>query len=335
MQIKSGIGLVVRYAKKFMLILTYFLLSVCLENCSQHDDYIYLRKTLSVPTRTSIMSDSASLKLFIISDWGFNGTDDQKKVADEMGKIAKLIKVNFILTCGDNFQFSGVNSIDDSQWNTNYINVYNDSSLLVPWYPALGNHDYVSHPEVEIEYSKKSNYWQMPSWYYTFVKKINSENLVRFIVLDTYGLILEYQKLKDSTKFDTIAQYCWLKKLLSGNKTEWTIITGHHPVFSASKVHGDTKEMKIMLKPLLDKYNVDFYICGHDHDFEHAREYGKNTDYIVDGTGALIRPASKNYRTVFSLSALGFTYLSVSRQYINLYFITAEGSIGYYYERKK
>lgn len=48
----------------------------------------------------------------------------------------------------------------------------------------------------------------------------------------------------------------------------WLIVVGHYPVYSAGE-HGDNAELKAYLQPLLEKYNVDAYFCGHDHISEH------------------------------------------------------------------
>jgi tartrate-resistant acid phosphatase type 5 len=48
----------------------------------------------------------------------------------------------------------------------------------------------------------------------------------------------------------------------------WLIVVGHYPVYSAGD-HGDSAELKTYLQPLLEKYNVDAYFCGHDHISEH------------------------------------------------------------------
>jgi 3',5'-cyclic AMP phosphodiesterase CpdA len=44
----------------------------------------------------------------------------------------------------------------------------------------------------------------------------------------------------------------------------WLLVAGHYPVFSTGE-HGDTSELKSYLLPLLTKYKVHAYFCGHDH----------------------------------------------------------------------
>ena len=326
---------ITKYYKQSIRLFTLIIILSGFYSCSKIDEQGFPTDQLPVADNILDPLDSGALHFFVLSDWGFNGSNNQKEVEAEMNLVSQYVGLNFILTCGDNFQKAGVQSSDDRLWYSNYENVYADSALLVPWYPALGNHDYLGKPDAQIDYSATSEYWHMPARYYTFLQEVDSIISVRYIVLDTPGLISAYQNLKDSTKYETIPQYSWLRNLLSETKEKWIIVTGHHPVFSASPYHGDTKELKSLVKPLFDKYNVDFYICGHDHDFEHAREKGKNTEYIVTGTGGVIRREGSNERTVYSISVLGFTYISLSPDNAKLYFITSDGHIGYSFEKSK
>ena len=283
----------------------------------------------------SLPRNIGSLHIFFLSDWGFSGNYGQKDVANEMVQISQLVGLDFIMTCGDNFQYNGVDSVTDPLWKDNFENVYNDSALHVPWYPALGNHDYYGSPDAEIAYSALSKYWRLPSRFYTFTRKIDSKTDARFIVMDTQGLINAYAELSDTTQVDSIPQYKWIKKLLAESKEKWIFVTGHHPVYSASTVHGDTYEMKKLIKPLFDRYKVDFYICGHDHHFEHAKDTAQFTDYIVTGTGGYVRPVGRNEHTLYSMSNLGFSYLMVGADAVKLFFITTEGKIGYSLTKQK
>jgi hypothetical protein len=281
----------------------------------------------------SAINDTSTIHFFVISDWGWNGSAGQIRVAHQMDNLALKVKPEFILTCGDNFQFGGVKSVDDPLWKINYEQVYNYNSLKIPWYPALSNHSYRGNINAEIEYSKRNKYWCMPASYYTFVKSTGTF-AIRFIILDTQGLINSYSILSDRTKINSIEQIRWLKTVLTGSKQDWIFVIGHHPVFSSGR-HGDTKQLISLLKPVLESYNVDFYICGHDHDFEHARLPDKNTEYIVTGTGGSLRPVEGNSKTVFCLSTLGFTYISVSKKTTQLDFITGDGNIAYSYIKRR
>ena len=54
--------------------------------------------------------------------------------------------------------------------------------------------------------------------------------------------------------------------------------------------HGPTDTLVQKLKPLLEKYNVTAYMCGHDHNLQHITDSG--VQYYVTGAGHLIDPST-------------------------------------------
>jgi tartrate-resistant acid phosphatase type 5 len=276
---------------------------------------------------------SKAFNFIIVSDWGRNGIADQQEVADQMAKTADSANVEFIATCGDNFQINGVASAQDPLWMVNFENVYKGNSLQVEWFPVMGNHDYKGNPQAEIDYSKISRRWRMTDRNYTFTKKINDSISARFIFIDTPPLIDEYrnnpEEYPDAIKQNADKEIKWLKDVLANSKEQWKIVFGHHPVYSASRKHGNTKEMISRVKPLLEQYNAQFYICGHDHDFQHLREEGGNVDYIVTGTGSETRPSSSNEMSLFSKSEPGFSVVSLKADSLRICFVGTNGNIVY------
>jgi hypothetical protein len=125
-----------------------------------------------------------------------------------------------------------------------------------------------------------------------------------------------------------------LKETLANSKEQWKLVFGHHPVYSASPTHGNTKEMIQHVKPIFDKYNVQFYICGHDHDLQHLREKNSKVDYIVTGAGGEPRRDSTNAMTVFSKSLPSFSLISFKADSIQLCFVSSKGEVVYRYARK-
>ena len=317
---------------KLKIYLLLFALSTVLLSCM---DFYFENKNPDLQLSAIPRKDSAEQRFIVLSDWGFNGGLDQKKVAEAMVFISEQAGLNFIVTAGDNFQYSGVPSSTDTLWKLNYENVYNDSALNVTWYPVLGNHDHYGNTQAEIDYSTLNPKWHMPTAYYSFKKSVGNNDSILFVMLDTQSLVEEYALHPDSSGFDSIPQYKWLKNSLKNNTTKWTIVVGHHTLYSASTFHGDTPEIKAMLKPLLDKYKTDFYICGHDHHFEHARDIANYTDYIVTGTGGYVRPIGSNEHTVFSISKTGFSYFIAKPNSLKMFFVGSDKKLIYTFEKKK
>ena len=324
--------------------LSFFLLAVSIfvfVSCNdKYNTPVTAKTAKNDPTAINIVSSKTfgkSFNFLIVSDWGWNGYKHQQEVADQMERTADSLGAKFIATCGDNFQVSGIASPQDPLWMANFENVYKGLSLQTEWFPVLGNHDYRGSPQAEIEYSKISRRWRLTDHYYTFAKKINDSISARFIFLDTPPLVAEYQKkpieYPEISKQDTAKEIKWLSEVLKNSKEQWILVFGHHPVFSASKKHGDTPEMIKRVKPLLDKYHAQFYFCGHDHDFQHLHEKGKNVDYIVTGTGGETRPASSNDLSVFSKSEPGFSVVSIKADSMRICFVGTKGNIIYSYKR--
>jgi len=116
--------------------------------------------TAPIPIPRMPQRDDASLKLVFaaIGDWGVTpnlnhdsttgGDRDKKRDFDAQKNIAKYLnlwaqqnKPEFVLSHGDNFYWTGVQSIDDERWRSLFEEMYNDPALHVPWYNVLGNHD--------------------------------------------------------------------------------------------------------------------------------------------------------------------------------------------------
>ena len=189
---------------------------------------------------------SSQLNLLIISDWGGKGGPTQVAVAKQMGRTAEAQKSRFVVTCGDNYHGSGIESADSPRWKTEYEEIYTAPSLMVPWYPSLGNHDNRGKVEAEIDYSKRSSRWRLPARYYKHVERIDGTNEALFVHLDTAPFVAAYYKKTSGYRVqgqDPKAQVRWLESVLAESPARWKIVVGHHPIYSSAPGHGDTKEL--------------------------------------------------------------------------------------------
>lgn len=244
---------------------------------------------------------SSSYEFLSIGDWGCPGAI-QDSVAAAM---AKESGARFILAVGDNFYEDGVSSTRDALWDEVWAGVYHKLPNLVqmPWYACLGNHDYRKNPLAQIEYSKVDERWNMPNLYYNFVKELPDGSRCNFIMIDTQQL----DDRDEHSKREICDKHMqWLEATLKANTCEWIIACGHYPLFSVG-MHGGNSRLRAKLTPLFEKYGVDMFVSGHNHNLEHTvTEYDMHQ--IVTGTAGKTRPIQYvSRRTLFSSDEPGYT----------------------------
>jgi hypothetical protein len=272
-------------------------------------------------------------KFIVLGDWGRNGEDHQKEVAHEMGVVARKFKPEFIISTGDNFYPNGVRSTRDHNWLASYENIYTAQSLQTDWYVVLGNHDYGGDPQAEIDYTAIDRKWNMPARYYSKTFYINGDTTlgILFVFIDTSPFLSEYyQGNKTNVQGqDTTAQKIWIEKTLSGAPAniKWKFVFGHHPVYTGGgRMNAvETGEMKKLFKPIFEKYHVNAYICGHDHNLQYIKPPGF-TRYFVSGAGSelsktIIHPDGG----VFAKAENGFMTFSVSPNTLQVRVISYKG----------
>ena len=282
-------------------------------------------------TSAFAQSPADGLQYIIFGDFGRNGNHNQTAVANQMSIYADSFGVDFIISTGDNFQYDGVISIVDSLWQINIENVYSAKSLMIPWYITIGNHDYRGNVQALIDYTMVSDRWYLPSRYYSLQKTIDDTTTIDFVFLDTSPYKRSYyssSKYRNVVEQDTAAQTRWLDSTLSVSTALWKIVIGHHPIYSANPKHGNTRELIDQVKSVLEKYGVQAYFCGHDHDLQHLKTEG-NIHYFVSGAGSNVRPSSTNDYTLFSASTPGFMFVDITSSSLNLRAINTHGEIIY------
>jgi hypothetical protein len=290
-------------------------------------------------TQNSTKINTRGLVFFVISDFGDNGYDYQKQVAESMGRVADSLSPEFIISSGDQFHVNGIRSINDPLWHSNFESIYTKPSLLVNWYPVLGNHEYHGNTQALVDYSSISRRWNMPAHYYTLVKKVNDSVKIRLVFIDTPPFVEKYRKdsagYPDACKQDINKQLQWIDSVLTASAEKWKIVIGHHPIYSIDDKHGSTPELIEKLKPVLVKHKVDFYFAGHIHNFQHLAEDSGPLDYIVTSSACRPRPDSANYMTKFSSPLPGFDICSVTTDTFYLYFADTAGRVIYQYQKAK
>lgn len=298
---------------------------------------IALASVLGLSARNEIKK--GDINIIVASDLGRNGYYDQKPVAATMGLTAEKIGPDAVLSLGDTHHYEGVQSVSDPLWMTNYELIYDHPELMVPWYPVCGNHEYRGNTRAVIDYSQVSRRWDMPSLYYTKTFEDDGTS-VRVVFIDTPPLIDKYRKktdtYPDAALQDMEAQLEWLEKTLADAKEDWVIVAGHHPIYAdTDKSEDERTDMQKRVDSILRKHNVDMYICGHIHNYQHIRRPGSTIDYVVNTSGSKTRVPSKTDDTVFCSDDAGFSVLTADKKEMNLHMLDRTGQTVHTVTRRK
>jgi tartrate-resistant acid phosphatase type 5 len=232
--------------------------------------------------------------------------DITQGLAITAGAVLSDDKPRFRLLLGDNFYENGVNGLDDPLWQSTFELPFPDDG--VEYLPVLGNHDHHGDFSAQILYSLNHSLWAMPHSYY-------------------YRLFLPHLCIVciDTEDLFQINQLRWLDAVLSSRACSgaaFRVVAGHHPVYSAGE-HGDTPNLITSVLPILQRWAVDLYICGHDHDLQHLSD-GAIT-FVVSGAASRIRaspanPGHPHLRWVRG-GALGFARHAVNASHLTTAFI--------------
>jgi tartrate-resistant acid phosphatase type 5 len=275
-----------------------------------------------IPVELGRVTDKPSLHVVALGDFG-DGSNRQKSVAKAIEQRHKQKPFDFGLTLGDNFYRCGVRSVEDPLWKSRWEDLYG-TPLGIPFYAALGNHDYGhppiicpgagSSPDSEVAYSARSKSWRMPSRYYSF-----EAGPALFVVADTEGWSDE--------------QLRWIRQTLLKSKDSptirWRIVIGHHPLFTSGTHLNERRigPLREQLFPVLKEGNADLYLGGHDHDLEHLVKEGIHF-VICGGGGAHLRGfRRKDPASVFQAVQNAFLDLRIDANELVVQFIGADQEV--------
>lgn len=145
--------------------------------------------------------------------------------------------------------------------------------------------------------------------------------MIKLIIIDTVLLCGNVQDTKQPrfkskrAKLRSSKYFDWVEKQLriaSTSNYRYLAVVGHYPIWSVAE-HGPTECLVKKLRPLLFKYQVNAYFCGHEHDMEHIKETGDNNtsvEYIVSGAGSSVWYSKENANRLSKEAKLQFYWAS-------------------------
>jgi hypothetical protein len=186
-----------------------------------------------------------------LGDSGTGGLAEHA-IADRMTEVP----FEFMLFLGDIAYKSG----KPEELNGNFFAVYKKLMRYVPVYPAIGNHERRTK-----EGRPYFDAFVLPDAerYYSF-----NWGDVHFVAIDT-------------THSDS-GQLRWLDADLRANKQKWTIVFGHHPMYTNS-LRGPQMTVRKAFAKIFTRHKVDLVLTGHEHQYERFKVADVN--YVVSGGG--------------------------------------------------
>jgi tartrate-resistant acid phosphatase type 5 len=278
----------------------------------------------------SVTCDGVSF--LTLGDWGGAALDagaaaNQNGVAAQMATTAAATNAQFVLNTGDNFYWCGIQNTSDYQVSVDFVDVYSQESLQVPWYGILGNHEYGYNVTALLSLSEEREdmeNWYLPSRYYTKRIHLAGTHFMSVIMMDTSPCVSDYRSSNEEywdpcgTEYPTCSlgatdddfegecmfhsniieqnctqQYEWLQGALAEVPTnDWLVIMGHHPA--------DEIDEEPFLDVLLE-HGFDMYLNGHVHALQQYT-IDNGGAYFTSGAGSLA--ASSDQETPMAYAKL-------------------------------
>ncbi|KAH7431513.1 hypothetical protein KP509_08G052700 [Ceratopteris richardii] len=252
-----------------------------------------------------------------------------------MGRIGNDLGIAFVISTGDNFYDTGLTSADDPAFTSSFTDVYTASSLQTMWYTVLGNHDYMGDAVAQLsdELVRRDSRWFCRRAFqlnYTLcdgTSEGSCDASVDMFFFDTTPFIDEYWSANNTQFFNWTglaprsvqlqSQLDDLERALNSSIATWKIVVGHHTIRSIGH-HGDSAELIQMLLPILEEYEVDAYINGHDHNVQHIKRADCSVHFFTSGGGSKAYSGLSSYTeeqgVLYANDGQGFLAVRMSPQ---------------------
>merc|ERR1711865_121709 len=308
-------------------------------------------------------SDSATF--IVISDYG-TGSHIQQQVAAQLTKTAKDKNARFVLSLGNNLWPRGVENTTDKEWEQQWYAPYygneergNMQSLVVPWYAALGNVDYMGNSSALLQYSRTLDgtsdtaTWKMPDRNFAIKLRVPDSKPVWILIIDTSPIVYPNaagcttdQQVQQLKSRNGMAELEWLRAMLDSIKDSGSsvVVAGHHPIFVPvnqalpATMTNDFKSDRPArgmepVQQLMEQYGVLAYLSGHVPIMGWMQHGPIN--YFVNGVGGcpdqlpntctLSGDAIVDSGGQYGAEQAGFMTVEASGEWIDFKFVSAQG----------
>jgi 3',5'-cyclic AMP phosphodiesterase CpdA len=216
----------------------------------------------------------------------------------------------FMLHAGDLINHDN----DDAEWGE-WFGAGGWLNGMIPTVATPGNHEYDDDDQL-------TRHWR-PQFAFPLNGPSGLEETVYWFDYQGARII----SLNSNERIDE--QRGWLKAVLSdAGRPKWTIVTFHHPIFSAAEDR-DNPGLRAAWRPILEEYGVDLVLQGHDHAYarsglggpknipEGVRGKSSNTVYVVSVSGPKMYVVHESWEVSRVASGVQlFQVIHVSRERI-------------------
>lgn len=216
--------------------------------------------------------------------------DPQTSLKSEWSRVIRKAyqespKSGFMLYAGDLINKAG----RDIEWQ-GWFDAGSFIYATIPQIMTPGNHDYQEltlDPHWNSQFTLPQN---GPTGLEGTCYFVDYENL-RLISIDS---ATDYE-LENESGTAMTTQKIWLDSVLTNNQKKWTILTTHLPFYSP-KESRDNKHLRKHFQPIIEKYNVDMVLTGHDHSYARGTvsdnpNIKPSIVYVVSVSGPKLYPA--------------------------------------------
>lgn len=256
----------------------------------------------------------------VIGDAG-TGDAAQYKVSGQMSRWRERLPFSSVLVLGDNVYPCGEPNLFDERIRQPYQKLFQQG---VRFYPVLGNHD------VKAGFGdQQMKYWGVPPYYSVKLGKPGLD--VEVFALDATVLLPGYyggfQENPQVSAQKESAELRWLDQALASSTASMKVVMGHYPLYAIGSYAKPKRvlwqqSLERKLTPLLQKYQVDLYLGGHEHHYEKPL-YLNGVFYALSGAGGkLDKPTKglpegnglikKNHFMLFEKTDAGLQYRTIS-----------------------
>ena len=231
--------------------------------------------------------------------------------------------VSFIVSAGDQ-----VNAGKNEREYAAYLGA--DALASLPVATTIGNHDSVSN-QYTLHFNNPNAFSDKDANYIQGKTEAGTDYYYRYG--NTLFMVL------DTNNYNCATHENVMKKAISENKdAKWRIVVFHQDIYGSGYDHSDSDGMvlRTQLTPLMDKYDVDVVLQGHDHTYSRTYQlqgdgkshtaYGKDVDmnYITQNncyqivsdteSGEVVNPKGTVYLEANSATGSKFYNLIATQQ---------------------